>query len=107
MAKRGGTVVNSAVAAMSDINTPSKKITDAIGVIDEIAFQTNLLALNAAVESARPGEQGRGFAVVPMDETAQRNAALVAEAAETATRSDSRGCLQIGCSRDRGIAAGH
>ena len=63
-AERGGEVVNSAVTAMDEINTASKKIADIIGVVDDIAFQTNLLALNAAVEAARAGEQGRGFAVV-------------------------------------------
>jgi methyl-accepting chemotaxis protein len=63
-AERGGRVVSSAVQAMSQIDTASKKIADIIGVIDEIAFQTNLLALNAAVEAARAGDQGRGFAVV-------------------------------------------
>jgi methyl-accepting chemotaxis protein len=63
-AEHGGSVVNKAVLAMSDINESARKIADIIGVIDEIAFQTNLLALNAAVEAARAGEQGRGFAVV-------------------------------------------
>jgi methyl-accepting chemotaxis protein len=63
-AEKGGSVVNQAVKAMTDINDASKKIADIIGVIDDIAFQTNLLALNAAVEAARAGEQGRGFAVV-------------------------------------------
>jgi methyl-accepting chemotaxis protein len=63
-AEMGGSVVGSAVRAMTEINDSSKKIADIIGVIDEIAFQTNLLALNAAVEAARAGEQGRGFAVV-------------------------------------------
>ena len=63
-AQSGSAVVSSAIAAMAEINTSSRKIADIIGVIDDIAFQTNLLALNAAVEAARAGEQGRGFAVV-------------------------------------------
>ncbi len=63
-AEKGGKVAEQAVMAMAEINTSSRKISDIIGVINEIAFQTNLLALNAAVEAARAGEQGRGFAVV-------------------------------------------
>jgi methyl-accepting chemotaxis protein len=63
-AENGGTVVTRAVRAMTDINDAARRISDIIGVIDEIAFQTNLLALNAAVEAARAGEHGRGFAVV-------------------------------------------
>lgn len=64
VANRGGDVVASAVSAMARIEDSSRKISDIIGVIDEIARQTNLLALNAAVEAARAGEAGRGFAVV-------------------------------------------
>jgi methyl-accepting chemotaxis protein len=64
IADRGGKVVAQAVGAMAKIEESSRKISDIIGVIDEIARQTNLLALNAAVEAARAGEAGRGFAVV-------------------------------------------
>src|SRR5262249_9720667 len=61
VAERGGAVVGNAVNAMARIEESSRKISDIIGVIDEIARQTNLLALNAAVEAARAGEAGRGF----------------------------------------------
>jgi methyl-accepting chemotaxis protein len=64
VADRGGKVVAQAVDAMAKIEESSRKISDIIGVIDEIARQTNLLALNAAVEAARAGDAGRGFAVV-------------------------------------------
>jgi methyl-accepting chemotaxis protein len=80
-AEEGGKVVNLAVSSMIEINKSSRRMSDIISVIDEIAFQTNLLALNAAVEAARAGEQGRGFAVVATEvrNLAQRSATAAKE----------------------------
>jgi methyl-accepting chemotaxis protein len=66
-ATTGGEVMNRATEAMERISASSSKISNIIGLIDDIAFQTNLLALNASVEAARAGEAGKGFAVVAVE----------------------------------------
>jgi methyl-accepting chemotaxis protein len=65
--EEGGAVMNAARTAMERITESSSKISNIIGLIDDIAFQTNLLALNASVEAARAGDAGKGFAVVAVE----------------------------------------
>ncbi|MFP9139299.1 methyl-accepting chemotaxis protein [Devosia sp. XGJD_8] len=66
-ADQGGTIMSQANEAMEKITESSAKISNIIGLIDDIAFQTNLLALNASVEAARAGDAGKGFAVVAVE----------------------------------------
>jgi len=92
VADKGGKVVAKAVDAMARIEDSSRKISDIIGVIDEIARQTNLLALNAAVEAARAGDAGRGFAVVASEvrSLAQRSSQAAKDIKDLITNSSSQ-----------------
>ncbi|WP_263365686.1 methyl-accepting chemotaxis protein [Edaphobacter bradus] len=77
-AREGGDIVKQVLGSMHSIakavsetfstvgllGEDSKRISQIVTVIDEIARKTNLLALNAAIEAARAGDHGRGFAVV-------------------------------------------
>src|ERR1700724_1016677 len=106
VADRGGQVVAKAVDAMARIEESSRKISDIIGVIDEIARQTNLLALNAAVEAARAGDAGRGFAVVASEvrSLAQRSSQAAKDIKVLITNSSSQGQEGVGLVNQAGTS---
>ena len=80
-ANQGLKYANDTVVAMKDINSATEAISEAIEVIDQIAFQTNILSLNAAVEAATAGDAGKGFAVVASE--VRNLASRSADAAKT------------------------
>lgn len=106
VANHGGAVVAKAVQAMATIEESSRRISDIIGVIDEIARQTNLLALNAAVEAARAGEAGRGFAVVASEvrSLAQRSSQAAKDIADLITTSNAQVKTGVGLVNEAGVA---
>jgi methyl-accepting chemotaxis protein len=80
--------VSESTTQIDELGRSTKRITEFIAVIRELAEQTNLLALNAAIEAARAGEQGKGFAVVA-DEVRKL-------AVQSAAASDQAGDIVLG-----------
>ncbi len=73
--------------AMERITPSSTKLSNIIGIIDDIAVRAYLLALNATVEAACAGEFGDSFAGVAVE--VRR---LVQSAAETPPEVGHRSC---------------
>jgi methyl-accepting chemotaxis protein len=53
--------------SIENFASESRRISDILNVIDEVAQKTNLLALNAAIEAAHAGEYGKSFNVIAIE----------------------------------------
>ncbi|MCF6326205.1 MAG: nitrate- and nitrite sensing domain-containing protein [Devosiaceae bacterium] len=102
-AEQTGQTVDLATEAMERITTSSAKISNVIGMIDDIAFQTNLLALNASVEAARAGEAGKGFAVVAIE--VRRLAQSAAEASSEVKQLVEQSATEVGTGSKHVVSA--
>ena len=64
LARRTAEEARNTGSTMTRLMDWANRISEVVGIINDIASQTNLLALNATIEAARAGEAGKGFAVV-------------------------------------------
>lgn len=66
-AQNGNQQTEAMVAVMHEIESTSREVAKAVGMISDIAARTKLLSLNASIEAVRAGEAGKGFAVVAQE----------------------------------------
>lgn len=64
VARDGAQAGELSATSMAAIRDATRRMAQAVRVVNEIADQTNLLSLNAAIEAEKAGEYGQGFAVV-------------------------------------------
>jgi DNA-binding LacI/PurR family transcriptional regulator len=82
--KENSEKVNTTNAAIKSMSERIGKMSDIVGIIDDVSARVNILAINTSIESAHAGQFGKGFAVIAgeirkLADSIKNNTAVIAE----------------------------
>lgn len=80
--------LESSARIFDEIISSINRMSEIVGVIEDISERTNLLAMNASIESVHAGESGKGFSIVAqsirdLSEETSRNSKIISQMIKT------------------------
>lgn len=86
--KTGIEQLESSARIFEEIISSINRMSEIVGVIEDISERTNLLAMNASIESVHAGDAGKGFSIVAqsirdLSEETSRNSKIISQMIKT------------------------